>query len=521
MADEEAVDREQMQFVLNNWGDLPPIPRFEGEDPNGPLGLHNWLSWLLRLRAPIEAYRDLLENAPDIGWEMDTNHFRALLMVLQGFMLRRMMPSMGALKFLLIKFPDLARTRMCENYGECLLHFACEYGCDIDVYKLMLEIHPEAAKTLGYRNMLPLHRAISTRQASVELVELLLSYYPDAIWSTVPREDLSHWLPLHFILEQEEEAKEVTLYLLDRYPEAAMFVGSFGQFPIHLACRKCASLEVVQRLVQIFPGGLHVRCQEGELPLHKAAVGSSLDVVKFLVELHPEHLQCRNHYRLYPLHRAAERASLAVIRFLVKIYPDAVSAAGSNGRLPLHYACGGCSPMFLETTSDVRASSTQIEVVKLLLKNYRDDNSNLGGLDIADDAGQLPLHCATEGESIEMLQFVLNRYPKAAHAADKDGNLPLHWLCFGSSRDSPFEAVRLLIDAYPFSVIQKNSDGKTAFRLVNERVVNDYVTPGLLTEKYLEVVEEIKAAVFDVLNARLGFPDLVVANVWAFAKPQL
>jgi hypothetical protein len=42
-----------------------------------------------------------------------------------------------------------------------------------------------------------------------------------------------------------------------------------------------------------------------------------------------------------------------------------------------------------------------------------------------------------------------------------------------------------------------------------------------LIEKQNEAVNAMKEAFADVAHAELGFPDLVIANVWMFAKPDL
>ena len=42
-----------------------------------------------------------------------------------------------------------------------------------------------------------------------------------------------------------------------------------------------------------------------------------------------------------------------------------------------------------------------------------------------------------------------------------------------------------------------------------------------LSDQHDLVVHAIKEAFEDVAEAQLGFPDLVVAQVWSFAKPNL
>ena len=68
-----------------------------------------------------------------------------------------------------------------------------------------------------------------------------------------------------------------------------------------------------------------------------------------------------------------------------------------------------------------------------------------------DDQGNLPLHAAAYGQSdVVVFRMLLNQYPQAAQKKNHQGRLPLHVAI--ASKAASFEAVQLLLSAYPSAV---------------------------------------------------------------------
>lgn len=520
MADQYLAEREISQFIAHyNWRDRPRIHGFIGDEP----GLHQLFARLLFDKAPMDSYRNFEKECPNANQMglKNRDHAHLLLSAIVRVM-RLGCFRINVLWFLLVKYPILARIPMYlyENGNrDLLLHIACECVCDMDLYELMLEIHPQACRTRGRQDMLPLHVACASTTEHAykrELIELLVSYHPAALCTPSMMHGTA-LLPLHHAVM--EQSDDTIMLVLDYFPQAAAFAGLEKQLPIHSACDRSSSFELIQKLVHAHPDGVHARCNRGDLPLHKAVF--KLDrattyawglyyVVKFLVELHPEGVRCRNYFGQLPLHRAM-RAPLKVIEQLLDMYPDAVCAKDHDGNLPLHHACsfshkGSC-----------------VEAIQLLLRRYQGDDLHNCGLNVADNLGRLPLHCTALGHDIETMQFVLQQFPQAVSVAGISGWLPIHTACLANYSDTEF--IRILCDANPIAMIQKTNDGETPFQLAYDtmnlvRQEHD-VDREFFVEKQDEAIELVKAQVSYSMGTQLGLPDLVVANVWAFAKPDL
>ena len=70
--------------------------------------------------------------------------------------------------------------------------------------------------------------------------------------------------------------------------------------------------EVVSTLLDAHPEAAQAKDEEGQLPLHRAALGqASVEVVRALLDAHLEALQAGDSFGDLPLHCAAEFARLA------------------------------------------------------------------------------------------------------------------------------------------------------------------------------------------------------------------
>jgi len=375
----------------------------------------------------------------------------------------------------------------------------------IDVIQLLIELNPDAV-TSG--RTLPLHNACGHRNPSIDIIQLLLTHYPESI--SVPNMGNMHNLPLHIALRKEAPDEEVVMALLDHFEDGAKHITTYGNLPLHLACSNSASLAVLERLVEIYPRGLYTRSEFGEIPLHIACMdlgsGSSLEIVKFLVELYPESAQYKGFNGSLPLHFAASSAPVDVVRFLAKGYPGGVSAVDMHGSLPFHKAC---------TTPH----TPREQVVRLLIDSCQGSELHHSGASVPDSAGQLPLHFAAVWDStLETLELLLECYPEGVRVVDDEGMLPLHNACILA--DSGIACIRRLIEANLFTVIQKTNDGQTAFELARSRDM-DSEDVLFFEEKQNEAVRAIREAFDDAVDTQLGLPDLVIANIWSFVKPDL
>jgi ankyrin repeat protein len=137
-----------------------------------------------------------------------------------------------------------------------------------------------------------------------------------------------------------------------------------GQLPLHLACTKVASGDVIRALIKAYPSSLKNRCIDGNLPLHYA---------------------CR------------DKSSVEVIQVLIELFPNSICTSNYRGRLPIHLACYN----LYKTTVD------KITVVDTLIQLYPDSEYD------KDYEGDIPTVCACNcnNESLDCLIYFAQLYP--------------------------------------------------------------------------------------------------------------
>jgi len=278
------------------------------------------------------------------------------------------------------------------------------------------------------------------------------------------------------------EASQKVRRLLKDYPEAAgVYSNLHGLYPLQLACRKQAPLEVIAALVKAFPEALHMS-QRLKLPyddfdyemypLQHALCGAnaSFDVICFLVSQWPGSLQLPtlggggSHFALHLACQA--NVSLRIIQYLLLKWPGALKRKGEHG-LPLHYACRG---------------GADLSTITFLIQTSPDS------LQVPNESGALPLHeaCIFRGEHAEvsawttfrracslaaastlpsllqlsnhadsppppppvmLLQTLVQAWLAAVCVLDKEGFVPLHHLCYGEP--ALLVDIQLLAEAWP------------------------------------------------------------------------
>jgi len=133
--------------------------------------------------------------------------------------------------------------------------------------------------------------------------------------------------------------------------------------PIFMAVSLGANKKLVSALADACPAALGQTQTDryGRTPLHQAVeFGSTADVVEYLLTVRPQSAATTDHIGRTPLHCAcAYSASIDIVRLLCKFCPDAVFQKDNRGRLPIHISCAH---------EDEDGSSLQ--VVRYLLERY-------------------------------------------------------------------------------------------------------------------------------------------------------
>lgn len=415
------------------------------------------------------------------------------------------------LHVILRNYPDIAKSKL-GSRGSFLLHYVCGYSASLETVQLVMDLYPGALREKDSDGCLPLHWACNGEFSvpSLDVVKLLVSSY-DGAGISVPTGD-EGMLPLHLALSVGAPDK-VVFFLLDAYPDGARTRNGYNDTPLSVAIEGAQTgglcSAVLIRLIQMFPEALRIRDVHRLFPLQKlmSSQGLSLDLIRFFVEQWPESVRAKCSIGRLPLHFAAMYQPANVLQYLIEQNPDAVSTQDDTGTLPIHYAC---------TYYVVN------EKIQLLLDCYQGPESHHGGLSIVNQDGRVPLHYyATIAEAeTEMLEHLIELYPEGIHVADSNGMLPLHSAC----DNHRLATIRTLVDADPFTVIRQTPNGSTPYHLawrMNHNTENGRDTEEYLMEKQNEIVLLLKQTITEVADTQLGFPDLVIARVWSFAKPDL
>ncbi|GKY99362.1 hypothetical protein MPSEU_000891000 [Mayamaea pseudoterrestris] len=312
--------------------------------------------------------------------------------------------------------------------GRTPLHMACEHDAPAVVIQSLLKAHPDASIKTGSSNMTPLHITCSSSDASVHVIRVLLE-----LGST----------------------GQCGLQDLD------------GDTPLHTACRCGASLDVLEVLVQAYPGAVHQRDYEGLTPLLRLwvryfvilgndvieGVRGPADLVGELGDawkktdllLHAAHFgslerrysnaSASSNGNSFSLHAAASvDCPRPIVKIAATVYPEQLLQRDEKGRTPL--MCAAQAPIY--KVQDLSDDGYSLEDVIHGDNASGDDNE-----DITSDAQQPSI--------IELLlQACQGEATSAACITDENGRLPLHVALQTGKKWS--QGVQALVEAFPDSL---------------------------------------------------------------------
>jgi len=179
--------------------------------------------------------------------------------------------------------------------------------------------------------------------------------------------------PLHDACKKDKVSLDEILELLNDGPDDVMKKDHNGRLPIHRACFKGQSFEVIDALIKAYPDGLKVQDNDGWLPIHEAcANGQSFEVIDALIKAYPDGLKVRDGDGRMPIHVACARGhdeqGFDVIEALINKYPEALGKHDSDGRTPFEWdykeSCGGYFKEFVQHLFPARGADAENEEEK-------------------------------------------------------------------------------------------------------------------------------------------------------------
>lgn len=288
------------------------------------------------------------------------------------------------------------------------------------------------------------------------------------------------------------------------------------EYLLHLACRHSASRDVIQLLLDLNPHVIREADGKGMLPLHIACskTDASLGVIELLLLHYPDSIRSPITNGTFPLMLAIDmHASFEVIKYLLARDSSIAKEADGLGRLPVHCACTGL------------LGPWNLDVISLLVKTY--PNS----LRVADNFGSLPLHDVAqtiarrapdepeEEATTIILRIILNGYPSAVRKADYRGLLPLHMTCVDCPLAVNLDRVRELLAVDLSTILHESNYGHTPLELAWRHHLS-FATKAFLLDKQNEALL-VYGYAFDAAMDAAAFPDLVVAEIWSYAQPDI
>ncbi|XP_064398135.1 uncharacterized protein LOC135344774 [Halichondria panicea] len=224
-----------------------------------------------------------------------------------------------------------------------------------------------------------------------------------------------------------------------------------GYTVLHYACDRGLKTLLDKLVMEYHLLKLTDRDDDGNTPLHIAAMKGHVETVRHLIIQHKVETNITNNVNSTPLCLAAQDGHEIVIHALTKEFNCSPHVRGYNGQTLLHYAC----------------QNGHIETLNIIISKYKLDPT------IRDNDGNTPLHilCRTSHTEEEKLRTILFQY-WTVFQVNNDGNTPLHT----ATRYGQVHCARLLLQKCNAPLFVRNKVGNTALDLAKAQRSQEIVT---------------------------------------------
>ena len=248
---------------------------------------------------------------------------------------------------------------------------------------------------------------------------------------------------VNFILEQEDPNRKVDISI------------EKGATPIHFAAKWNLS-QVVEKLVMKYESPAMVKTEDGETPIHLAALGGNLHIVKVLTEF-TDAPNIADHNGTTPLFVATMCGHLDVVMFLAG-FTDNPNSANNFGDTPIHRA----------------AFYGYLKIVKFLVDFTDAPNA-------ANSLGLTPIHNACISGKVDVVEFLVN-FTNVPNAPNNHGSTPIH----KAAEHGYLDIIKILVK-YTDTPNDPGIQGKTPIALATEKGHSKIVK---FLEDYIKEKEE-------------------------------
>ena len=338
------------------------------------------------------------------------------------------------------------------------LHIACKKmkGSDI-VSFLVNELHCRCDIPNNDGN-LPLH--IACQMSSTSNIKTLIEAIDEHHlgWQNEKGNTAFHEL---FRIRCNRVGVGFTKLVVAKMGERKHTHNSYGELPIHLACRNLQS-----RVIKCLTSQINTTSttNKGNTVLHESCINPDEGVLQYVVKYYEHDANITNHDGDLPLHIACRLKSIKKISSLIDKTPN-INILNNHGNTPIHeiYA----SDLDSENhSSRYRRHSDRQQILSLFLKKNID-------FTLKGACGQTLLHCICKNGSEGELKMVLTSVSTKLSSSIPDdcGNTALHLACQADA----FELVNLLLSSAKVDLVLKNNEGQTPIMLATNHEIIKYL----------------------------------------------
>ncbi|WP_419198621.1 ankyrin repeat domain-containing protein [Wolbachia endosymbiont of Rhagoletis cingulata] len=370
-------------------------------------------------------------------------------------------------KFDIVKFllDKNANIKAKDVYGNTPLHVAAQYDSKLEIVEFLLDKNASGINDVNNNGSTPLH--VATQGNKPSTVKLLLNR-----GARIEVKDSRNRTPLDLakqegytnivqMIEQRQSDLDEELLTAVRdgnLNEVEDLVSQnanvnttdiYSWTPLHWATFK-DHLEIARFLIK---KGADINAADkgpyGKKPIHVAAENNSKDIIEFFLSKGVG-INDTDKQGYTPLHYAAWRGRLEVAKFLIEEYANSIFKYNNGSTLPCN------APL-----------KNHLHVMKCSI-----GNRNI--LEIRDNSGRVPLHCAASNGKLDMVKYFIDEEKVDVNIKDNGYWTPLHWASWGGHLD----VAKYLVDKRA-NINAKDKSSKIPLNVAIDQKHNDVV-------KYLE-----------------------------------